>query len=410
MILHRIATRLILPLLLVACLAVYPLRSAAQATSGDLPASHLTMTSVTDVDLSNNTAKLPLHKGTANGKTVWFVITDVSDQALAKQLGVNFAPRLKNADHGCPACIQQVTSSAPILGQGDVQFQGTVDFSPTRIYTLSPTGFPPLFAQPGAMGDIHYSPLVRIAGSNVVYNAPHVASGDGPFDVTTHTNTGDRVMAIDTNNMTVTLLFIRAFSHGKNIFYFNFDSSDALDATIERSAFAPTLGLIPFAGASDNPNGTRDAIFTFANGKLGPTSPPAQGLAHVAIDGHLDQDANLGNTTVINALVQGADSHNVLDFFPTLKDPKLAALYSPIWDLHVGVWSADAVEDGTNNAQMDANQIRQLAARKIITSPGGVPLSSANAIINCPVFGFLDDPPTAPQAPEPPPQPVRVAQ
>jgi hypothetical protein len=30
----------------------------------------------------------------------------------------------------------------------------------------------------------------------VVYNAPIVATGDGPFDVTHHTNTEDRVLGI----------------------------------------------------------------------------------------------------------------------------------------------------------------------------------------------------------------------
>jgi hypothetical protein len=216
-------------------------------------------------------------------------------------------------------------------------------------------------------------------------------------------------MQIDTNAMTVGLLFIRAFSNGKNILYFNFEASDAGDAVIERSTFVPGLALIPFAGASDDPKGTRAAIFTFANGKLGPTSPPAQGLAHVIIDGHNAEDANLGNTALINALVQGGDSHNVLDFFPTLSDPKLEQLYSPIWDLHVGVWSQDAVAKGINDAQTDSNQIRHLAVRGLVTSPGGVPLSSANAIINCPVFAFVEDPPTAPQTDKPAPQKVKVA-
>jgi len=32
-----------------------------------------------------------------------------------------------------------------------------------------------------------YSPFIRIDGSSVVYNAPIVATGDGPFDVVHHT-------------------------------------------------------------------------------------------------------------------------------------------------------------------------------------------------------------------------------
>lgn len=41
-----------------------------------------------------------------------------------------------------------------------------------------------------------YSPFIRIAGSDVVYSAPIVATGDGPFDVVHHTNTGDRVLGV----------------------------------------------------------------------------------------------------------------------------------------------------------------------------------------------------------------------
>ena len=409
---------LLFPLLGLALITLAPFAGAQEApgfgdpddVQGQLARSHLTMTSVISVDLSKNIAKVPLHRGTSHGNTVWYVITDVSDESIAKELGVNFAPRLRNASKGCPACVQEVTSTDPILGRGDAEFKGRVDFRPNRLYIPSKTGFPPLAGKPGAVGDIHYSPLVRIAGNDVVYNAPQVASGDGPFDVTNHTDTGDRVMEIDTSAMTVSLLFIRAFALGKDIFYFNFDASDAGDAVIERSAFAPTLALIPFAGASDNPEGTRAAIFTFVNGKLGPTSPPAQGLMHLAINGRLSETANLANTTLIRALVEGGDAHNVLDFFPTESDPTLAHLYSPIWDLHVSVWSPEAVAAGINNAQKDANQIRQLAVKGLIHSPGGVPLSSANQIINCPVFAFVDDPPKAPQASKPPPQPVPVAE
>src|SRR5438309_9500222 len=129
----HIALCLSLLFLLVRCGSVSATPAPPNATQGNLSSDHFTMHSVMSVDLGTNTATLPLHKGTSNGTTVWFVITDVSDQTIAQQLGVNFAPRLKNADTGCPGCIQQVQSTAPILGQGDVQFPGKVDFSPTRM-------------------------------------------------------------------------------------------------------------------------------------------------------------------------------------------------------------------------------------------------------------------------------------
>ena len=56
-----------------------------------------TITSALRVDLTRDFATLPLHEGTANGETVWYVITDVSDASMALQLGVNHAPKLRNA-------------------------------------------------------------------------------------------------------------------------------------------------------------------------------------------------------------------------------------------------------------------------------------------------------------------------
>ncbi len=46
-----------------------------------------TLTSALRVDLTRDFATLPLHKGTAQGETVWFVVTDVSDAAIAQKLG-----------------------------------------------------------------------------------------------------------------------------------------------------------------------------------------------------------------------------------------------------------------------------------------------------------------------------------
>lgn len=380
------------------------LPALAQSTEmrGDLPASKLTMSSVINVDLARDIARVPLFRGTVNGNTVWYVVMDVSDERLARELGINFAPRLANADNGCPGCIQEVRSSNPVLGRANVEFRGTIDFSPMRVYVPGPMGFPPLSAQPGAIGDRNYSDLVRIEGSPVVYNAPIIAVGNGPFDVVHHTNTGDRVMAIDTANMTVDLLFIRAFAHGKDIFYFTFGGSAGLTAVVERGSFVPALGLLPFSGAPEHPDGTRTAIFSFTNGQTGPTSPPAQGLRHVVVDGLLATEANLQNVALLEALRRGGDNHAILDSFPTLRDPRLARLYTPMWDTHLVAWSPEAVASGRNVAQTDANQIRQLAAQGTVSSPGMVTLSSANLVVNCPVFGFLNDPPTEPQAAKPP--------
>lgn len=89
----------------------------------------------------------------------------------------------------------------------------------------------------------------------------------------------------------------------------------------------------------------------------------------------------------------GGDAHNVLGSFPTLRDPRLASLYTPMWNLYIAEWSAESVANGTNVTQKDANAIRQLAVQGIVTNPGGGMLGSANFVVNCPVLGFADEAP-----------------
>lgn len=368
------------------------------ALSGPLDRAKLTLTSALQVDLTRNVARLPLFRGTHNGSTVWFVRTDVSDAALATQLGLNFAPRLANGDLECPACVQTVQSTGAVLGQAPVQFAGTVDFAPQRVLTPSATGFPPLAAQPGSVAGPGYSDLVRVQGSPVVYNAPIIAVGDGPFDVSaTHTNTHDRVVAIDPVAMTVDLQFIRAFSHGQEIFYLSFGSTGALSSTLERGTFVPGMATLAFA--NEDRRGARSDIFTFVNGKRGQNDPNAQGLMHVILD-NPPGAITLQNPALLESLRQLGDAHNVLGSFPTLTDRTQRELYTPLWDLHLSVWSDAVVASGENFAQTDANTIEQLAARGFLTSPGGVELGSSNFLVNCPALGFATTAPAEDQAPE----------
>ena len=169
--------------------------------SGLLPRDHLTEESALQVDLSNETVRLPLYPGKVHGKPVWFILLDASDAGAAHDLGVNYAPKLANIGIGCPACVQTVTLAHPTpaqnpFGPAVVDFQGAPDFSPTRVAVPGPHGFPLAKFQPGAVAGPGYSPFIRIQGSDIVYNAPIVATGNGPFDVVHHTNTADRALGI----------------------------------------------------------------------------------------------------------------------------------------------------------------------------------------------------------------------
>lgn len=410
------ARRLLAPLAALAIsssLVVLPVAGAAGASPGrvapgapveqQLAAEKITLKSALAVDLVRDFARLPIYPARVQGKTAWYVITEVSDRELAQRMGLNFAPRLKNLiSPDCPGCVQTV-SSPPMLGRTLVDRPGGVDFSPTRQLIPGPNGgFPPLAAAPGAVGAPRYSPFVRIQGTDIVFNAPIVASGVGRFDALRHTNTHDRLLAIDVKRRFADMNFIRAFAFGKDIFYLSFESSSGLAATLDRSTLVAGLGLSPAPDHSRDPATARSAIFAFTNGQRGQLSPPAQGLDHLIVDGLNARDLRLDDAQLLNALRVGGDAHNVLDSFPTANDASVRELYSPLWDVVTTVWSPEAVRTGRNVAQTDGNQIRQLAAAGQISSPGGTVLRSDRFILNCPALGFLDERPQGDQAPAPP--------
>jgi hypothetical protein len=384
--------------------------------SGLLPRSHLTEESAIQVNLSKESVRLPLYRGTAGGKTVWYVLLDASDAGIAHDLGVNYAPKLGNIGIGCPACVQTVTLDSPApdqnrFGQAVVNFQGAPDFSPTRIAQPGPTGFPLAKFQPGAVAGPGYSPFIRIAGSQTVYSAPIVATGDGPFDVVHHTNTGDRVLGIHVAGKAaqgqyaeswVDLLFVKGFDAGQPIVYISTDAGQPLSAVLERSTYVPALDRAAYNGGDDFLGSARERLFGFVNGQTGSNNPESQGFVHLVKDGHASEDASAGNTALINALRNGGDLLNVFGDFPTEKDPRHAQAYSPLWDAQLGLWTEKAVAQGLNTRQIDEVQVFNLAATRPDLLTGidpatgkPAPYGSVGVDINCVVIGFTAKAPTA---------------
>src|SRR5260370_7905355 len=106
-------------------------------------------------------------------KNVWYSLTDVDDPNVAAELGLNFSAKLTFAS--------RAARTANLDADGNLVFdKGTVDFSPVRNIVPGPAGaeFPPISAQPGAVGDADYSPFVKVSNAaGVIYNAPIVAFG-----------------------------------------------------------------------------------------------------------------------------------------------------------------------------------------------------------------------------------------
>ena len=390
-------------------------------TSGLLPTDQLTEESAIQVNLSNETVRLPLYpgiayKGTPREEKVWYILLDASDSGLAHDLGVNYAPKLANIAISDPAAVQHVKLENPTplanpFGPAVIDFAGVPDFSPTRIATPGPNGFPLAAFQPGAVAGPGYSPFIQIKGSDVVYNAPIVAVGDGPFDVTTHTNTGDRVLGVHIagpsapgqfNESWVDMLFVKGFDAGQPIVYLSTDAGQPLTAVLERATYVPALDSAAFNGGDDFLGSARERLFGFINGQTGADNPQSQGFQHLALDGFVSDDASAGNTKMINALRNGGDLLNVFGDFPTLTDPRHADAYSPLWDAQLGLWTPKAIAEGLNTRQTDEVQVFNLAATRpdLLTGVNPAtgqpePYGSVGVDINCAVIGYTNLAPTA---------------
>ena len=392
--------------------------------TGLLPASHLTLESAIQVNLSNETVRLPIYPGDAPvpghpGQTerVWYILEDASDEGAAKDLGVNYAPKLANIGISCPACVQNVTlenpsPSANKFGPALIHFAGAPDFSPTRVAVPGPTGFPLKSFQPGAVAGPGYSPFIRIDGSPTVYNAPIVATGDGPYDVVHHTNTADRALGIHIagpsapgqfSESWVDMLFVKGFDAGEPIVYLSTDAGQPLTAVLERSTYVPALNDASCNGCDDFLGSARERLFGFINGQTGANNPNAQGFQHLAKDGYVGDDASAGNTAMIDALRRGGDLLNVFGDFPTETDPRHSEAYSPLWDAQLGLWTAKAVKEGLDTRQVDENVVFNLADQRPDLLTGvdpatgePAPYGSVGVDINCAVIGWSGSkPPTA---------------
>ncbi len=357
-------------------LTVAAMTVLATAASGRVamtqPSGDLFLTSAIHLDRTSGDITLPLYEGRHNGAPVWFIVTESSNQEQAERLGVNFAPKLANALG--TAAVQNVrfvnaqtgrpSPARPSLkSQGVVlDFDGTVDFSPERLVVPDPfIGFPPLQFRAGAVGDAEYSPLITL-GDGVVLNASQVANASG---------THDALLAIDYARRQVTLDQFRGFYEFDEIFYLHQEGSIELVAAIEGSTWAPNLNAAPGLGSNDPGTSARSAIIPIVNGPLGVNNPERQGL----------QSALLGE----------GDPLNVTQEEPGFEDG--VVLYSPVWDIHLVVWTDAAIAAGQRTRLIAEEQIVPLFEAGLVVSgdPAGRPnaslggLRAINAISNCPI-------------------------
>ncbi|BDD05215.1 hypothetical protein [Aureibacter tunicatorum] len=319
---------------------------------------------------------LPMLRGIdGNGEKVYYIITEASDFKMAKKLGVNYSPKLKYARGS------EGVQKATVNGDGYMVFEGSVDFSPVR--RIEPgTGefaFPPSVAQPGAVGDENYSPIV-VLPSNLVLNATPVKNVTGLHD---RIPEGER--SLDLDEMWVTLQILDGFQGGRAYYYHLVtDAYDQVPATIELGIYAPKLGKIPQFGQSTLDE--ESALLGF--------SPVGNGIDD------LQSDNRQGLSSAILSDQNGSGSLAPLDpinVFPIEPQNELEKNnnYSPLWDAHISKWTDEAIEKGYQRRITSFQDLKSLVDKGWVVSftPDAGPVNSyvaglnaSNAIINCPVI------------------------
>jgi len=314
------------------------------------------------VDLVREVVKLPLHRGRlASGETVWFVLTDVSDFATSKKMGLTWAPSLAKAKDLTSTRVAEMDDS------GNFTFKsGRVDFSPSQslVGGEAPNFFPPKAARAGSIGDGHYSPLVRVA-SDIVFNAPVISFDVGPEKIAfcngspDYSVLTDSVASICPDKGTVDLKLRSGFADGKHLRYLSFDANSEESATLESSTFAPAESDILQSGAIE-------VIYTIVNGKMGAKDPNRQGLDS-AINGE-------------------GPSLDVLAHFK-----EISAGYSPMWDVRLAEWTKEAISKDQRKLITDGNDLEAKSASGLLVSPAGGPVKTTGNLVNCPVVGFTNE-------------------
>lgn len=314
---------------------VIALGSSSSALAGE---RELFVTSA--VEHPDDTATLPLYRGTSRGRAVWYILLDSSDGNEAQRRGINQSNKLANARN--TGAVQKVT-----VQNGVIEFPATVDF--TFNHEVVPGD--PLIANPGSRGEDGYSPLIQLP-NGIILNAPHVANS---LNAQLH----DKVVEIDFANRKVRMRQTHGFQGGRGVKYISTDASAPDVAALEGSTFAPALALAPRAG-DDSTNSARASLAAFVNGQIGAENPQRQG---------------------INSALNGdGDPLNVLFWNPK------QGRYSPLWDVFLSAWSARAVASGQNVRQTDFGQVENLAEHGVVMRFDGAPFGAVNVVVNCPII------------------------
>ena len=235
---------------------------------------------------ANVPATIPLHQGYYDGESVYFIITDSSDQTHAdlisgkQQWKVELAPLLANAPDDALSTTYMFTNG--VAGDGVHGFQGEV-FTSTPAQpdmysgltshvhvTWESSATPMILASEDEIITAEKEGKLTLEALDVVINMPQVVWPDGQMPVKADKTLADdtpygggQVLDIDLDEMTATFIAHRGWGpDGTTIYYIVTDATPSGPAEMMGVTYAPTsASLIANSAAVD--------LFQFKNGITG---------------------------------------------------------------------------------------------------------------------------------------------
>ncbi len=303
---------------------------------------------VLDFELSSDewegafgSVSMRIHRGVVEGSDVYYVRTDVSDQAVAEEEALVWVPKL------APLATPELAGVAYLVSGGPPE-QGTVlstepgrdDYTPAwRIHRATWTGAPRLLSSAAEVGAAQRQGELSVEVTDVVLNAPVVRWSTGELAVDTelrgYFGTGPLVEAPDTSAMTVRFKLHECFPRSR---YIVTEHSIAPAAEMTITALAPKLDQ-------------------------GPTDAGATGRT--------------------NVFMNGVPGSGPMGFQPSAFDfPAGDPAWSPYWDHYTYAWN-DGVTPRVLTSEIDVHAARD--AGELTEFPGLPDTDGRVFTVNCPV-------------------------
>ena len=309
---------------------------------------------------ANVPATIPMHMGSFENESVYYIITDINNQTQADLISekqewkVEHAPILSDTPNNVLQTVYMFTDG--VLGDGIHGFQPEI-FSSTPAQAdeysalVSVTNVswkisqvPEVLDSVEAIMEADEAKTIKLEKTDIVINMPQIIWPDGQMIVNNKTLTDDteygggQVLDIDTEEMTVTFIAHRGWGpDGRTVYYIVTDATPSAPAEMMGVIDSPTsANLIASPAAVD--------LFQFSNGIKG--SGP------------------LGFQPGIAASAPGDET------------------YSPMWRIHLIEWN-----DPENAKILETKaDIDEFLSEGLITVNLARPMNSDH-IVNCP---FID--------------------